>query len=368
MAKVQRTVKLVLLVLLPAGIGVFKGRSRLQDVTSRYYLALPAAMKADRIWSNCPRDIRPAPPIGFFTVSTTHNLLSSMCPSFFTTGDELPLGRKKYIHYMGVVGRVKWKDYGNHPYTGIFKGAQHGFVRMSHTVRPNPHIPSFILPSMVPRPGIGLKFLRDGKDSANVVAVFSVRGQTDSWNFFKNDLSNHAEGGPGATEVLIAAKFMTGSRNVAQCGVSDMAKMGEDGKKVAYPNFPYRLRFHPIGNIRFPDAFQQQCQVSTMCEVRTIPAGTTLWRIFAATAPLELGGRELLIGEIVLTSHLTTSRWGDEGLFFRHQDMVEDLRIHPEWNNFTDQFPPLIKKSSPYRQQPCKGGFKQLGTIGVIPG
>lgn len=39
-------------------------------------------------------------------------------------------------------------------------------------------------------PGIGLKFLRDGIDSANLVAMYSVAGQ-DSWNFFANDFSNH---------------------------------------------------------------------------------------------------------------------------------------------------------------------------------
>ena len=38
----------LVVVLLPAGIGLFQGRSRLQDVTSRVYLALPATVKA---WS-----------------------------------------------------------------------------------------------------------------------------------------------------------------------------------------------------------------------------------------------------------------------------------------------------------------------------
>ena len=36
----------VVVVLLPAGIGLFQGRSRLQDVSSRIYLALPAKVKA----------------------------------------------------------------------------------------------------------------------------------------------------------------------------------------------------------------------------------------------------------------------------------------------------------------------------------
>jgi hypothetical protein len=37
---------------------------------------------------------------------------------------------------------------------------------------------------------MGLKFLRDGVDSANLVAMYSVDGQ-DTFNFFANDFKNH---------------------------------------------------------------------------------------------------------------------------------------------------------------------------------
>ena len=43
--------------------------------------------------------------------------------------------RKKIIHSVGVVGRVEWRDLGGHPYTGVFKGARHGIVRLSHALR-----------------------------------------------------------------------------------------------------------------------------------------------------------------------------------------------------------------------------------------
>ena len=33
----------------------------------------------------------------------------------------------------------------------------------------------------------------------------------------------------------------------------------------------------------------------------------------------ELGGVETHIGDLVLTSELTSSNWGDKHLFFRHQ-------------------------------------------------
>lgn len=51
------------------------------------------------------------------------------------------------------------------------------------------------------RPGMGLKILRDGMDSANLVAMYSVAGQA-SWNFFENDFSNFIPPAPPSLEVL----------------------------------------------------------------------------------------------------------------------------------------------------------------------
>ena len=48
-------------------------------------------------------------------------------------------------------------------------------------------------------------------------------------------------------------------------------------------------------------------------------------------APEELGGTETKIAEVVTASELTTSNWGDEKMFFRHERMENDLAFHPEW-------------------------------------
>jgi hypothetical protein len=127
----------------------------------------------------------------------------SMVPSFSTPGDEMPKGqlygtRSKYIHTVGSVGKVKLVSTGNHPYTGIFKGADHGYARLSLAAQPNPK-------ALNTGPGMGLKFLRDGIDSANLVAMYSVDGQ-ESWNFFKNDFSNHIPAA-GAALLPLAKKF-----------------------------------------------------------------------------------------------------------------------------------------------------------------
>ena len=101
-----------------------------------------------------------------------------MCPTLRAPGDELPWEegwwedgtRYKYIHTVGAVARVQWRDRGGHPFTGIFTGASSGFVRLSLANEPSPPAPGTA-------PGMGLKFLRDGRDSANLVAMYSVDGR-----------------------------------------------------------------------------------------------------------------------------------------------------------------------------------------------
>merc|ERR1712215_37840 len=107
--------------------------------------------------------------------------------------------RKKYIHSIGTVGQVEWRNLGDHPYTGIFEGATQGIVRFSLAKEPSTS-------SRNTAPGMGLKFLRDGMDSANLVAMYSVDGQ-ESWNFFKNDFSNHIPSLSFALRATLGLKF-----------------------------------------------------------------------------------------------------------------------------------------------------------------
>ncbi len=56
-------------------------------------------------------------------------------------------------------------------------------------------------------PGMGLKFLRNGIDSANLVSMNSVNGQQDDWNFFSQDFSTHIPAASGAALTAVAEKF-----------------------------------------------------------------------------------------------------------------------------------------------------------------
>ena len=158
----------------------------------------------------------------------------------------------------------------------------------------------------------------------------------ESWNVFANDWSNHiasvtaAQGGP------LLNLFASGTPNIQQVGLSDFAQIGEDGRKVDPCDviFPYKLVFRPTGSIMFPDAYHGLFT----SDLASIPEGSVLWKVYAWTAPPQLGGKEELIGSIVLRSGLVTSQWGDTKLFFRHQDMREDFTLKPDWKRFTERF------------------------------
>jgi len=181
-------------------------------------------------------------------------------------------------------------------------------------------------------PGFGLKFLRDGVDSGNLVAMYAVVGY-ESWNFFQRNFSNHVPT-QSLSEFPLAPKFATAGPYIQQVGLSNIALYSEDGARVSVPVFPFSLNFVPESGLSFPDDYEDDVNTQLM----TIPPGTRLYRVFARSAPEELGGQESHIADLVLTSELTTSLWGDQHLFFRHQNMEDDLGLRPDWEQFTEKW------------------------------
>jgi len=254
--------------------------------------------------------------------------------------------RTKYIHSVGTVGKVKFVSNGKHPFTGVWEGAQHGLIRCSSAVEPVDYI----------APGFGLKFLRDGIDSADLVALYSVNGTPGDWNFFEKDFSNHIPAAVGAALHAVGTKFYTETAWIQSVGLSDFSKFGEDGKKIEAPVFPFKLRFHPnketnglIPNDRQDDKMAYIGQLESM-----IPADTVLYDVYGLDAPPSLGGVEILMGTLQLEGKLTRSKFGDEQLFFRHQLSSDDMAIKPEWESSYAKFSPLGGSTSagkcPYKE------------------
>merc|ERR1719266_965488 len=258
------------------------GATAFQEVSSPEYIALTAAEKSEIIWTNVMEDLTPADWFGVLELPGIFT--ESMCPTLRAPGDELPWEegiisdgtRYKYIHTVGAVGQVQWVDRGGHSYSGIFSGATKGVVRFSLAKEPSP-------PGLATAPGMGLKFLRDGVDSANLVAMYSVNGQ-DSWNFFKNDFTNHI--GPGGLDLVpLEIKFSEATNYISEVGLSDWAKYGEDGVMTSSLSFPFMLRFRPTGGISFPDEYVNDF----LDDLTSIPKGSTLYQIWALDVPQAPG-------------------------------------------------------------------------------
>lgn len=253
---------------------------------------------------------------------------------FNSPGDEFPCYwngcRNKDIHSLGNVAKVKFAANGNGNFTGIFgASADYGFMRLSVAAgEPNANTLNL-------KPGMGLKFLRDGVDSANLVSMYSVDGQP-SFNFFENDWTTII---PTASLALypVAAKFYTATKYVQVCGLSDFASYDQAGNAVAEPVFPYKIRFEPTGEIEFPsDVYTNYRE-----QLATIPAGTNLFRLHAMSAPEEFGGEEIYIGDLITDSEMTTTNFGDEHFFVRHQKADDDILLRPEWEPYYPAFDPL---------------------------
>ena len=66
-------------------------------------------------------------------------------------------------------------------------------------------------------------------------------------------------------------------------------------------------------------------------QLESVPADSKLYDIYALDKSDFVDGVESLIGTLQLDGGLTSSKWGDESLFFRHQKMDDDVKFHPEW-------------------------------------
>ena len=198
--------------------------------------------------------------------------------------------RKKYIHSVGAVGKVKFQTRGNHPYTGIFKGADHGIVRFSSAVNPEGGYLA---------PGMGLKFLRDGIDSANLVAMYSTAGTPGDWNFFSKDFTTHVPAPEGAVLKAMAAKFGSYSDYIQQVGLSEMSYSKQDGQPDAPPVFPYSLIFKPHEDVHslFPSNGMHGTDfMEHLTESGQVKKDMILYRVYAVYEPTFGPGSETYIG------------------------------------------------------------------------
>ena len=275
----------------------------------------------------------------FSSVEFAGIFVESMDPTMHWVGDTFQNGwtgsRNKYIHTVGSSATFKFVPTAENIYTGVFEGSDHGIIRFSVGVQPDYTKTTEAGADGNFAPGIGVKFLRDGMPSGNMVAMYSTDGQP-SWNFFDFDFTNHIPDPKSAGGAAIANKFATVTPFIQYVGVSDMATYGQSGHKATTPKFPFELIYRPDPSIksRFPSTFDKAYTE----QIASIESGATVYQVMAREEPTS----ELThIGDIVLTSQPTNSYFGDKYLFFKHQDLQEDLALKPEWKSYVHPFTSL---------------------------
>jgi len=250
------------------------------DFNGDDYISMTRQQKSDKIWGKIIEN----------TDSGSWHLAGALVvaqdPVFDTPGDELECGwtgcRNKTIHAQGNVSKIQWKSVGSHPYTGMFKGADTGYARRSVAKPVDTKTPKLA-------PGMGVKLLRDGHDSANFVCMFGVDGQ-DDLNFFANDFVNHIPDPKSIALKPLEARFATATDWIQTVGLSEMASYTQSGQAET-PVFPFSLRFSPGGDYSFPSTVSNG-YTDFRDDLKTIKSGTVLYNVFAMDAPAELGGTE----------------------------------------------------------------------------
>ena len=146
--------------------------------------------------------------------------------------DSLPVDRLKMTHPVGTITKVEFVAHPDSPYTGIFRGAREGIMRISDTTKTVPHVAKTI-------PGHGVKFYRDGMSSANWLAMFSFDGQK-SFNFFKNRWTTILrEPNNECARNTIGKNLARVTDHIGATSVMEVAEFDQYGNKEAQPHWPF---------------------------------------------------------------------------------------------------------------------------------
>jgi len=257
-----------------------------------------------------------------------------------------PSAGDKRIHSIGSTATAKYESIGNHSYTGIFQqGSPHAMVRLSLAKASDDDQTS---------PGIAVKFFRNGMKSANFMAMYRLEGQKGPHksNFFLNDFSNHVLPPTKVGLKLLGDQFEKVAPST-MVGLSDIAtEYTSTGKEVVSSDVkvPYKLILRPdIGLKEEMNVIIGKEPDSTLTDhLSHINSDATLYEVYALETPKSEAEH---IGRLSLTEKLTSSRFGDNELFFQHQSMDDDWKIHsklnPEWKEDYDVWKKDFEREHP---------------------
>jgi hypothetical protein len=193
-------------------------------------------------------------------------------------------------------------------------------------------------------PGVAIKLFRTKQNSGNMLFLGSKVGQTED-EFFAHCLCTQITSRMPVTLKPILQIFKRYSDLPTALGLSDLCTYAANGAMADDLNFPFCLTLHPrvrtkvigLRDTEEEDNSTSEALDSFLDDVQQIPAGTTLYDLFASPDPLSVTNVSKLqrIGRLVSTSPMHSSPQ-DDGLFFRHQKKDEDFALRPDWEDDLD--------------------------------
>jgi hypothetical protein len=228
--------------------------------------------------------------------------------------DEAPPSWKKAIHAHGSVACITLSSLPGHRYTGLFQGANYGFIRVSVTANPADRGVA---------PGLALKLLVDQNPSSNVSALVSLTGQGRNYNLFANEYSNIVPFVLSPGPLLINSIFSRVTRYPTKLSLLNLAEFDQHGNPERNPLAPTQLFLRPNPEISFSEAPHDFRN-----DLHTLPENTLLFTVLAPLSDClnepNMPARRIResakpIAEIRITSRFVSSAYGDSQLFFRHQ-------------------------------------------------
>jgi hypothetical protein len=321
--------------------------------------AMPADKKLKSLWEKCTEDTGARGWRGSFLKIVEMMVDDDLQRVAKHPGDQMPacpvrkgheatLQRERLLHIQGSVACFEWKPVGDacKKYSGVYsKGSKNIIGRFSYGNGP-------WFDQIENVPGFALKFLRSGAPSSHIIAMNNLLGV--ELNYFGSDLSSHmGEVNMDSCEIPLGVKALVAKfRSTFPDALSRM-KIGSSGFASFDPetgkaldakdvNFPFRLQFHPPKDVR--DVFHQSEVVQAALKekddmilskhLQQYPEGTVLYHIYAQEKPTSdpEGPPPALehIGDLIMATKFTTSKFGDRSLFFRHEFIIEDTKFKPE--------------------------------------
>lgn len=215
--------------------------------------------------------------------------------------------------------------------SGIFKGSEYGIGRFSSANR---------IAHSRSRPSIGLKFLRDGQHSADLLIQKKRSPVTDSHNPFLECMSNAIPNPYGPLEKknyasrAVIKHFEMHTNRTDYIGLSDLAMYGQDGLSIKTDDikFPFVLHFQPNEDIT---SFCEKKSLDINSDfthfpcLEELPVGSLLYRVYSVHNPKthdELTQNDVVhIGDIINTSEFVKSKFGDNKLHFTHMTFEKNM-------------------------------------------